>query len=136
MNIRMLWMSMLTLIVGYAVAGAETISGACNLQILYGQTNEELQAEFLLDIGNQELKITLSDLGEENFDLIDVGEQDEVILVGISSDLQAEAPNDRGVYTAILNRRSGDLTVNFTRDGELSPDTIAGLVGNCYRSLM
>ena len=136
MNIRMLWMSMLTLIVGYAVAGAETISGACNLQVLYGQTNEEVQAEFLLDIGNQELKITEGDLGEATFDLIDVGEQDEVIIVGISSDLQAEASNDRGVYTAILNRKSGALTINFTRDGELSQDTMAGLVGNCFRSLM
>ena len=128
---------MLTLMVGYAQAGAaESISGTCNLQILYGQTNEEVQAEFSLDIDNQELKITLANSDDNTFDLIDVGDRDEVIIVGISSDLQAEASNDRGVYTAILNRKSGALTINFTRDGELSQDTMAGLVGNCYRSLM
>ena len=136
MNIRMLWMSMLTLMVGYAEAGAESISGTCNLQILYGQANEEVQAEFSLDIGNQELKITVANSDDDAFDLIDVGHRDEAIIVGISSDLQAEASNDRGVYIAILNRKTGALTISFTRDGELSRDTVAGLVGKCYRSLM
>lgn len=132
---RMLLMSVIMLMVHHTQANSESISGTCNLEIMYGQNKDPAAADFSLDTVGQELEITLAG-NSLRFNLIDIGDEESVTVVGITSDLQAQAPDDRGVYTALLNRRSGLLTVGFTRDGELSQETFAGFIGQCYRSLM